>query len=416
MSQAILDPEVGGGDPEFEDDAPAKPARKVDPTFKRNIMIIGAVVVIAVVALVTVVMLASGGKKKVPGATGVGVGESGAVIPTDGNQPLTPVMKDYLTKAQVEARAKAERDGDKVSLPSDTLASPEPLKDKPTETVLQTANHQPTNGAGPAYAGPSAEDQARMERRRAGLQTQMGALMDVREMYVTGASAERVPNAYVQPTQVATGAPVAGSGGVVNGPGAQATPAGKLIADALEIFPAEVASEVDTYKSNYCSTRIVAGRLAGAFLVGNCETKEDGLSMNFTQMRFSGQTYAISAIALDESTSNKALSNTTVDRRYLQRFVFPVFTASLGGYAAAKSQTAQTVISNGGGTTQSTSAATSAQAIAAGVAAGMGVLNAVVATEAGKPMQITMKDGLPLGIMFLKPVNLLNGGAAGYIN
>ena len=149
-----------------------------------------------------------------------------------------------------------------------------------------------------------------------------------------------------------------------------------------------------------CNATVVAGRLAGAYLRGTCTQQEDGLSMRFTRMSFRGKGYAIDAIAMDEKTASDALSNTDVDYRYLQRYVFPILTAGIAAGATTYAQTGSTETVTAGGTVISTPEASRRQAVAAAVGAGANVLNAVVGKEASKPVQITMKAKLPIGVMF----------------
>lgn len=380
--------------------------RKVDPGFKRNILIIGGGFALAVGLMFGMWMLRSGKAEKGTGAVGMGISTSTIGSP-DGEQ-LSPAMRDAIQAKQVKEREAAAQSGQPVYIPPDVMETPQKI------TSAQAPGPQDpglTNNAAPAPVVLSPEDIEKLARRRAGLERQVGALLSVEDI------------GRLAPTRVVFTLPVAQTkenGGkpdqvLVSSQTAQAGPVQavlqavqgnqQVLINSLEIAAAEVASPVDTYKTNYASARIVAGKLAGAFLVGTVSQREDGLQISYTHMRLGNQTYQIDAIALDEKTSTNAME-ADVDRRYLQRWVIPVATAMAGGLANAASRTGSQVIfdKSGGGTGIATPAATAQEIRAAGVVSGMGILQKEVDKEAAKPFQIRLDANTSIGILFRQPV------------
>jgi hypothetical protein len=188
---------------------------------------------------------------------------------------------------------------------------------------------------------------------------------------------------------------------------AAAQNAGPPLVDALEIFAATTLTPVDTYQTGYISARIVSGRLAGAFLVGRTQMVNEGLQPRFTQMRLGAKTYAIDAIALDESSGADSV-RANLDRRYLQRYVMPVVVAMVGGYTAARAQTGTQVVGIGtdgtGGVGITQPAPTEKQAVYAGVSQAMSITQRAVDQEAALPIRASLPAGTAIGIMFNAPV------------
>jgi len=260
------------------------------------------------------------------------------------------------------------------------------------------------------------QEQARRDRMRRGMEAQLKDLMQASApprgtARVQFESAQ--PQGQASPGQAA--GPPAGTAGAAGAAGASggarpaagtATNAPALV-DALEIYAAQTLTPVDTYQTGYISARIVAGKLAGAFLVGRTQMVNEGLQPRFTQMRWNNRTYAIDAIALDDRSGTDAV-RANLDRRYMQRYVMPVVVAMVGGYTAAKAQTGSTTVEIGAGGTGSTGLAqpapTEEQAINAGVSRAMGMTQRAVDQEAALPIRASLPAGTAIGVMFNAPV------------
>lgn len=369
-----------------------KAQRKLDPGFKRNMLIIGGVVV-GLFALVLIMMMmrsASAEKKSSPVSTSM----RQTTVSNGENEQMSPAMKEAVREKQIKEEKKAAEKGDTVFVPRDTLEAPVALapKTKPvneTAPVSQQANGQPLINPG---------DAARNELRRKGLEVQLAQLMNA-SADMGGASPQRVAfENKLPPSSAGTGN---GSG---VGTSATGLISGPPVVEGLEIVPAETASPIDTYRTKYASARIVAGKLAGAFLVGKSELIDEGVTTSYNMMRFNGKTYAIDAIALDEKTSTDALA-ANIDHRYLQRYVMPVAMAAIGGAATALSQTGSQVVATAGGAVGASPPPTSDQARAAGIAAGVSIAARQVDKEAQKPLQATLPANTPIGILFRAPVD-----------
>lgn len=368
-------------------------ARKIDPGFKRNIVIIGSVFLLSALVIVGIVVLRSGNNDK-KNTSSIGIGVSQNTVGTGVDQ-LSPALSESIKAKQEIERQDAMASGKPVYIPPDILKKEE----KVVQPVVVSQNSTPTQSGVNIAPTLNPEDVERLARRRAGLARQMGSFIETGErqlpvrttfsLAATEGSSPVSPAAQpAPPTNSATQSVVFASPPLIG---------------ALEIVPAEVSSPIDSYKTNYASARIVAGKLNGAFLVGAITQTAEGLQITYNQMRFKDKAYAIDAISLDEKTSTNAM-DADVDRRYLQRFVFPVATAAVGAFATAVSRPAASSVSTPTSTTVITPSATTQEARAAGFAAGLGMLQREVDKEAARPLQLQLKENTPIGIMFRKPV------------
>jgi len=366
-------------------DGEGKAAARLDPGFKRNLAIIGGVFVAAAIVVFILLAMRSGGDKNDNG--GVRVSLPQGTTDNGGDQPMSPAMQDALRKKQLAEQAAARDRGDQLFIPKDTTQAPVPIEARQSAINPVIPSSQPV----PAVQS-NEEDRARSDRRRQGMERQIGSLLAMSDtgaaapQRVTFERAAAAPGARAEPT-----APAPGASAVAR--------RGPPIAEGLEIVPGETASPIDTYRTKYASARIVSGKLAGAFLTGKTELLEEGLSTTYTMMRVNGKTYHVDAIALDEKTSTDAME-ANVDRRYLQRYVMPVAAAFVGGFAAAAAQTGTQSTLTAGGILATTPSPTSTQARNAGIAAGVNIAQREVEKEANKPYRATLPANTPIGIMF----------------
>lgn len=396
-------------DPQGAVDRGGEPTRKVDPTFKRNLLIIGGLLFGVTVAVVALLMVRSNSRATPGGEVGFKV--SSATQTTGEDSPLSPAMRAAIIEKQRQESAAAKARGDHVHMPAETLGAVTPIRDQEEQALQQRQPMpHPNSGSGASAEGMSQAEVEMWQRRREGLQRQLDGLirtMDEQRPEKT----ERV--LFTQPAQPQqTGGPSGQMGGTQfvgatvgqTGPAGSAGQSGLELVGGLEIAVGELASPVDTYKTNYTSARIVAGKLAGALLTGTVKVYEEGVQSHFTGMRFNGQYYQIDAIALDERTSTDALE-ARVDRRYLERFVFPVAMAAVGAYSQAKAERGSTVIvSPNGSVGVETPAPSSEQARNAGISAGIRIIGQEAAKEAAKPLRFHLADATPVGILFRQPV------------
>ena len=370
--------------------------RKVDPGFRRNLLIIGGTLLAAVLVAVLVVVT----RKPAPSATNQAGGAVIGVQPGGGSQTdgaLTPQMQQMLREQQIAEAEKARKENKPYIPPDSGAVEPIPAAPAPgTVPDLTPAAYAAEQQALYNQQAPHQEDPAAAaanDRKRQGLKAQMEALVNA-----------RAPEQKI--ARVQFDAPKPAAGGATNGSSSPASGSGQdaaVVVDSLEIFAGSTASPVDTYKTAYASARITSGALAGAFLTGRSTLVNEGLQTNYTRMRWNGRSFKVDAIALDEKTATDAVE-ANLDRRYLQRYVMPVLFAAAGGYAAAKAQTGSTVVVGIGGSTVATDPPSEKQAANAGIAAGMGIAQSAIEREAQRPIQATLPAGQPIGIMFRAPV------------
>lgn len=371
--------------------------RRMDPSFKRNLTIIGGVFGVAIIGIVGMIAMKSGNQEVDQGSVGLVVSQS--TISNAGGEEISPAMREALRQKMEADQKKAAAAGQAVFIPSETLDAPQQIK--PDVTPLDITGNGQYGVTADAPPPPLTQSELeRLQRRRAGLERQAGSLMEL--VKPAAGNPVRVVFASTDKPSNPAGVTAVTSEASTTGTATTAKPAPILI-QALDILAAETASPIDTYKTKYVSARVVAGKFNGAFLTGTSAQSEDGLSLSFTMMKFGGQTYVIDATGLDEKTSTDAM-NAEVDRRYLQRYVIPVASAAFGAAANAFATVGSQQTSNPSGVTVSTPAPTSEQARAAGLAAGASIISAQVAKEAEKPYQIKMAANTPIGIMFRKPV------------
>ncbi len=393
--------------PDDEPTATGKGAKRTDPTFKRNMIIITVVVTLMLLSAVGIVTaFLSKAKPKNQGGE-VHMNTSTQPARADDQTPLSPAMREAAASDAASEFERKKDQGQRVILPQE-----------PDNKVVSTAAAGPANRAYGTDA-PMTQEQMAAQRlqeqhvqeeqqrqqqlqqaRLEGLKLQIDALVSSRDLgpAITKVSFDTSSKGGVGTTDEAS----ASSSSASSASGAAATrPA---IAGALELFIGETANAIDTYRTDFCSAEIVAGKLKGAYLKGKCVQKDEGLSMHYTEMRFKGEAYAIDATGIDQKTSSDAMSNIDVDRRILQRYVFPITVAAISGAATVLGQPATSTTSTGGVVLSSTATASKDQAIAAGIGAGVGVLQSMAQAAAQKPVEITMVDRAPIGIMFNKPV------------
>lgn len=365
-------------------DGPEGSKKRVDPGFKRNVLVIAGVAVLAVIAMVLLVMMMRGGAKAITETkSDLSLQEGSPLKSSDG---LTPAMREKLLRAQNRESSEAGAK-EQSYIPPDIL--PEKLQ------PAQAGQNNPPAVYAQASANPG--DDKRNQARLAAAQAMLGGMLQRPQV-------ERVSIAKIDPpaTPPAAAASTAGPAAVLD-----------PFVDIMEIFGARLTSPVDTDMSTFASAEVTTGKLAGALLIGSVKIVGNGLEFKFTGMRHDKHTYAINAIALDAQTSTSAVQG-DLDRKVLTRYVFPILMATAGAYATARSQVSTTTTSLGYGANPNVGngldsnsnygiakpAPTEQQAIAAGVAAGVQIGNQAVGAGAREPIRVSMPAGESIGVMF----------------
>lgn len=415
--------------------------KKVDPKFRRNMMIVGGALALAIVGMFVAVLSKGSGQAEVAGGQAVlpSAGANGAEV----KRAATPAEQQLLAKKQALEAAEAQQKRESYIPPDSGPAVPvggaAPAAGH-TQGVEGTyvnggpygQQGQPAQGAYAAAPAPTQADleaaeaaRAAADRMRSGANMQTKAIVAMsapmgghsRVSIAGGGAGAGAGGPALQISSASLdagrdGREIAGVPGSGRGYAAAGSAGGVVVADALEIFGAVLSSPIDTYKTGYVSAKVVSGPLAGAFLVGTTTLVNEGLQPKFTQMRHNGQTYKIDAIALDEATATNAVS-ANLDRRILQRYVLPVAMAAVGGAAGALAQPAQSAVGmQGGNTAVVTAQATREQAVAAGVSSAMTLGQRAIDADAQLPIRATLPAGTPIGVMMIAPVLSTDASAA----
>ncbi len=402
-----------GGSPVIEDavEPKGRSTGRFDPVFRRNLMIIGGVLVLLMGgALVAALRFTGASAEK--SSSAVSMQTPGGVQHAP-DAKLSPEMQAALAEAQKRDLQRAEQDGRSVAMPRETLHQPEPLLEGPPKS-------SPGAGAAPAPAASTPEDlhlaQQRAEDERQRKQAEEEAFQRRVEAAKSQLGVVALGREIAEPAVLRFAVAERPSATAMAGGGASATAPGSVgaaqdqdLVTALEVFAAELTSPIDTYKSTYASARILNGPLAGGFITGRVTSHEEGISIEFDRMRLGKSACPVAIRGLDEKTADTAVE-ANVDRRYLQRFVWPVLMAAAGGVAQAKAQVAQEVVpigaggQQGGGYAITQPAPTRKQAEAAGIAAGAAILQREIDRAAAKPPQFTLATRSVIGVLFNEPV------------
>lgn len=364
--------------------------RRMDPAFKRNLYVVGGVVAVCLTLVLAVAM--SGGSKQqqlvADSQLTLGSGQVQRV------ESVTPDMAAKLERKQAEESEDARRRG-QTYIPPDNVGEVQPV----------AMNAGPSNfavGTAPVTTHGSGSTGESDLRRREGLQRQLEGLL--RESGVNSAVRQRI-----QAESGPTGSPQQAAPRSTAVAGAAAAlspqPLRREVIGGLTIHAAELTSDIKipSNASGFATGRITAGPAAGAFLTGTAKVVDEALEITFNQMRLNGRVYQVNARVLDETTAGAAIEG-NVDRRLLQRYVFPVVLAAAQGFYTARAQTGSTVVVVGAGSTTGTGIEepppSTEQARAAGIAAGMQIAGQEVQKQAQAPIVVSRERGFPVGVLF----------------
>lgn len=190
--------------------------------------------------------------------------------------------------------------------------------------------------------------------------------------------------------------PLLGGGAAISGENLMLKPGDVIYGETLTSVNSDAPSPI--------LVEITAGDLKGARLIGEFSVPEgdDRMVVSFSRMTLEdGTTIGINAFAVDGRSAETAVAS-DIDRRYVSRYA-PVFAATfLSAMAAAASIPGQQIEEETGNIVMEE--ATREQAAWAGVAAGTETIAADIANHAPKGPLITLRDGYPVGILFIDPV------------
>lgn len=354
--------------------------KKLDPGFSRNLKIIAGFLVAVVLLVVLIFVLKLSGQERNVRESSL---ETGTKQTTRAGE-ITPAMEQMLQAQQnTEAREAAQRG--QSYIPPDTVGRVESIPvPVPASTYAGSA----------AALGQGADVEA---RRREGLMRQLTELVKDE----SGAVRERINNDQYDPrTAVAQARP----NDVTSTQ--QTKLAGTQLIAGLEIVAAQLSSElkVPANATVFASATVNSGVAKGAYLIGTAKVVGEALEIRFTQMRLEDKLFAVDAIVLDQQTAANAIAG-NVDRRVLERYVFPVAVAAAQGFFAARASVGSIAVGVGANSAAVvTEAPTRQQAEAAGIAEGMKIIGREAEKLAQQPIIVSASMNTPVGLLFRAPV------------
>jgi intracellular multiplication protein IcmE len=343
----------------------ANDKKKWDPKGKRNLIFIGCVFLVATLAFVFM----GHGKDKAPPS----------YIPQDiqangqGMAGQEDLAREKNQESQRVARAKSAGQ-------SAVESTPEGQKMEDVTKQQGGQVEQPQNGAGrdvPQQAPVNnsqvtAREQQRDQQRQQALQDQMKQQFVSWGMSANGgdtASGRFYTRAYAKATNAGASGASSSSAATAD---AKADGSDQVVIEAYkEIYGAETISTYDSDQPLDQRVRMLSGPLTGAVLSGTAQrVGERYVHISYTEANYKGKTFKVNAEALDEESSSELVEG-NYDGRYGERYLFPILSEGIKGYATAKAQPgSQIVVVNGGGVAQETPPSSTNQAINAMVAAG----------------------------------------------
>ncbi|WP_411840094.1 TrbI/VirB10 family protein [Paracoccus sp. ME4] len=202
----------------------------------------------------------------------------------------------------------------------------------------------------------------------------------------------------------------AGDAGASQGDGAGSGPDETEVAELLlrpgDVLYAETLTSVNSDAKSPIMAEIVSGEYKGARLTGTFEVAESSSRMvvAFTNMTLpDDRVIAINAFAVDGATAETAVAS-DVERRYVSRYAPIVAAAFISGYAESASEREQTVIGTGDNTQIVSSAASAKESLYSGISNAAGAVSSDILARAPKGPKIILRDGYPLGILIVDPV------------
>ncbi len=181
---------------------------------------------------------------------------------------------------------------------------------------------------------------------------------------------------------------------------------GELLFRPGDIIYAETLTSVNSDLTSPVLVEVVSGEYKGARLVGSytVDDASDRMVVSFTNMTLpDGNVVSVNAYAVDGSTAETAVAS-DVERRYVARYA-PIIAASfISGYASSAATTASTVIGSGDDATVSTSEATSEQSFYSGLSSAASAVSSDILANVPDGPKVILRDGYPVGIIFVDPV------------
>lgn len=200
------------------------------------------------------------------------------------------------------------------------------------------------------------------------------------------------------------GAGVQGNGVPVPGSNRSASgmTKGPVLAQPGHISFGELLTAMNSNEPGPVEAEIVSGRFQGAKLLGKFKREKDRLVIQFNEMTWNHQSYAISAYAINAKTARTYVA-TSVNHHTLVRWGSLIAASLLGGVDNAL-EMANTNTTMGNGYAVVTQQLTDGE-IPLYAAGNVGnVLTPIMAKRFNEPPTVREEQGAPIGLLFMKPV------------
>lgn len=197
-----------------------------------------------------------------------------------------------------------------------------------------------------------------------------------------------------------TGVPVPGNHSVGATSGVQSK--GPILAQPGHIAFGELLTAMNSNEPGPVEAEIVSGRFKKAHVLGGFKREKDRLVIQFNEMTWDHQSYAISAYAINAKTARTYVA-TSVNHHTLARWGSLIAASFLGGVDNALDE-ANTNETLGNGYAVVTQQLTDGE-IPLYAAGNVGnVLTPILAKRFDEPPTVREAQGAPIGLLFMKPV------------
>ena len=178
----------------------------------------------------------------------------------------------------------------------------------------------------------------------------------------------------------------------------------QIIIPAGEIEYAQLLIEANSDAEGPVLAQIASGPLTGSRMLGTFQTEDEYLVLRFNQIVIKGVSQSAEAIALDPETTGIGIV-TDIDNRYFKRVILPAAAKFVEGMAGAIADTGTSVTVVGDSAVQEEDELDSTEQLYAGLEEAAGEVSELLEEEADETeVQIKVRAGTPIGILFLSPV------------
>lgn len=152
---------------------------------------------------------------------------------------------------------------------------------------------------------------------------------------------------------------------------------------------------------------IVSGPAKGARVLGSFTTNPESATITFDVMSINGYDVDIQAYAVDPDTERTGIQD-AVNHHYLERYGMLIAAAFVQGYAESMTDTTTVVQPDGTSTTTRQALPDAGDQLMAGVGKAGEKLVPIMEKRFDRPNTITTKKGRPIGILFMRGINVLS--------